>query len=151
MPKYSPIPLHSAVAGCALLLAVLPAYAAHLRHGPTAGKHKAKKAAASSHAVSTRPRAIDDARATEIQTALVKAGYLDSASGHWDDASASAMRKLQSDNGWQTKLIPDSRALIKLGLGPNIDAGAGAGGISMTGVQATHDAVSSAEVVGEQK
>ena len=28
------------------------------------------------------------------------------------------MQKLQADNGWQTKLIPDSRALIKLGLGP---------------------------------
>jgi hypothetical protein len=30
-----------------------------------------------------------------------------------------AMQKLQADNGWQTKLVPDSRAIIKLGLGPN--------------------------------
>jgi hypothetical protein len=29
------------------------------------------------------------------------------------------MGKLQGDNGWQTKLVPDSRALIKLGLGPS--------------------------------
>jgi hypothetical protein len=29
------------------------------------------------------------------------------------------MQKYQSDNGWQTKLMPDSRAIIKLGLGPN--------------------------------
>jgi hypothetical protein len=29
------------------------------------------------------------------------------------------MGKLQADNGWQTKLVPDSRALIKLGLGPS--------------------------------
>jgi hypothetical protein len=28
------------------------------------------------------------------------------------------MQKFQGDNGWQTKLIPDSRAIIKLGLGP---------------------------------
>jgi hypothetical protein len=28
------------------------------------------------------------------------------------------MQKLQEDNGWQTKITPDSRALIKLGLGP---------------------------------
>jgi hypothetical protein len=28
------------------------------------------------------------------------------------------MQKVQADNGWQTKLVPDSRALIKLGLGP---------------------------------
>ena len=29
------------------------------------------------------------------------------------------MQKLQSDNGWQTKFVPDSRAIIKLGLGAN--------------------------------
>ncbi len=29
------------------------------------------------------------------------------------------MVKFQADNGWQTKLAPDSRALIKLGLGPS--------------------------------
>ena len=29
------------------------------------------------------------------------------------------MQKYQSDNGWQTKLAPDSRALKKLGLGPD--------------------------------
>jgi hypothetical protein len=28
------------------------------------------------------------------------------------------MQKLQEDNGWQTRITPDSRALIKLGLGP---------------------------------
>jgi hypothetical protein len=34
------------------------------------------------------------------------------------------MAKLQADNGWQTKLVPDSRALIKLGLGPNTSTAA---------------------------
>lgn len=29
------------------------------------------------------------------------------------------MQKFQADNGWQTKLMPDSRALKKLGLGPD--------------------------------
>ncbi len=59
-------------------------------------------------------------RATEIQTALIQRGYLTGeATGTWDTASHDAMQKLQSDNGWQTKLVPDSRALIKLGLGPN--------------------------------
>jgi hypothetical protein len=28
------------------------------------------------------------------------------------------MQKFQSDRGWQTKVVPDSRALIELGLGP---------------------------------
>jgi hypothetical protein len=65
-------------------------------------------------------RGIDDERAMELQQALIKAGYLTGApSGHWDSASEAAMGKLQADNGWQTKLVPDSRAIIKLGLGPN--------------------------------
>jgi hypothetical protein len=64
-------------------------------------------------------RTIDDERATQIQAALIKAGYLSGTpSGHWDAESEAAMQKLQGDNGWQTKLVPDSRALIKLGLGP---------------------------------
>lgn len=111
------------IATGAVLLATTPAFASHYHHGPTAGKsHKSKHGKPVAHATSTRPRAMDDARATEIQTSLVKAGYLPSVSGHWDEASAEAMRKLQADNGWQTKLIPDSRALIKLGLGPGSDA-----------------------------
>jgi hypothetical protein len=81
----------------------------------TSAKHRAK-----SHTAAVQhQRAIDDARATEIQAALIRAGYLSgSPSGHWDAASIAAMTKLQSNNGWQTKLVPDSRALIKLGLGP---------------------------------
>ncbi|MBB5345394.1 peptidoglycan-binding domain-containing protein [Tunturibacter empetritectus] len=64
-------------------------------------------------------RTIDDARATQIQASLIKSGYLSGeASGHWDSQTQTAMQKFQADNGWQTKLIPDSRAIIKLGLGP---------------------------------
>ena len=63
--------------------------------------------------------AMDTERATQIQTALIKSGYLSGeATGAWDAQSIAAMQKLQSDNGWQTKIVPDSRALIKLGLGP---------------------------------
>jgi hypothetical protein len=29
------------------------------------------------------------------------------------------MQKYQADHGWQSKQVPDSRALIKLGLGPD--------------------------------
>lgn len=69
-------------------------------------------------------RSIDDDRATQIQSALIKAGYLSGEpSGHWDSESEAAMQKVQADNGWQTKLVPDSRALIKLGLGPNTNPG----------------------------
>src|SRR5579875_2415600 len=63
---------------------------------------------------------ISSARATEIQSALIQRGYLSGEpTGTWDSASISAMQKMQGDNGWQTKLVPDSRALIKLGLGPS--------------------------------
>ena len=63
---------------------------------------------------------IDPARAREIQEALVREHYLDSPpSNKWDDASQKAMERYQADNGWQSKSVPDSRALIKLGLGPD--------------------------------
>lgn len=64
-------------------------------------------------------------RATQIQAALIKQGYMTGdPTGSWDAPTISAMQKLQGDNGWQTKVTPDSRALIKLGLGPNSDAAA---------------------------
>ena len=63
---------------------------------------------------------IDPTRAREIQEALIRNGYMQGeASGTWDQTSQKAMEKYQSDNGWQSKVIPDSRALIKLGLGPD--------------------------------
>ena len=59
-------------------------------------------------------------RAMEIQQALIREHYLEGEpSGVWDTRTQAALVKYQSDNGWQTKVVPDSRALIKLGLGPN--------------------------------
>lgn len=63
---------------------------------------------------------IDAARATQIQQALIREKYLDGQpSGVWDSRTEAAMQRYQGDNGWQSKVTPDSRALIKLGLGPN--------------------------------
>lgn len=63
---------------------------------------------------------IDVARTTQIQQALIREKYLDGgASGAWDSRTEAAMARYQADNGWQSKITPDSRALIKLGLGPN--------------------------------
>jgi peptidoglycan hydrolase-like protein with peptidoglycan-binding domain len=60
----------------------------------------------------------------EIQQALIQAHYLGgSPTGQWDAETQAAMVKYQNDNGWQSKITPDSRALIKLGLGPKQDAG----------------------------
>ena len=62
---------------------------------------------------------IDTERTRQIQGALVREHYLTSEpSGTWDVATQDAMRRYQADQGWQDKSIPDSRALIKLGLGP---------------------------------
>jgi hypothetical protein len=65
---------------------------------------------------------IDPERAQAIQEALIREHYLspDNA-GPWNQASEDAMRRYQEDHGWQTKEVPDSRALIKLGLGPSKD------------------------------
>jgi hypothetical protein len=94
----------------------------HAHHGPTSPKisHKRSKPTAKP----AGQHGIDDIRATQIQASLIKSGYLTGeASGHWDSQTEAAMQKFQGDNGWQTKLIPDSRAIIKLGLGPNQDSG----------------------------
>jgi hypothetical protein len=65
-------------------------------------------------------QAIEPGRVTEIQQALIREHYLKGeASGKWDTATVAAMQKFQADQGWQTKLTPDSRALKKLGLGPD--------------------------------
>lgn len=59
-------------------------------------------------------------RATAIQQALIREKYLTGEpSGKWDDRTQAAMARYQADHGWQSKITPDSRALIKLGLGPD--------------------------------
>ncbi len=63
-------------------------------------------------------QAIEPERVTEIQQALIREHYLSGdADGKWDATTQAAMQKYQADQGWQTKLMPDSRALKKLGLG----------------------------------
>ena len=72
---------------------------------------------------SRKPRgqqAIDGERTRQIQAALIREHYLSgAASGKWDDSTQAAMRRYQADQGWQSKSIPDSRALIRMGLGPD--------------------------------
>lgn len=59
-------------------------------------------------------------RARAIQEALIREKYLTGEpTGKWDARTEAAMVRYQGDNGWQTKVTPDSRALIKLGLGPD--------------------------------
>jgi len=67
-------------------------------------------------------QAIDSTRARQIQEALIREHYMQGApTGTWDAATQAAMQKYQAAQGWQSKTTPDSRALIKLGLGPSHD------------------------------
>ncbi|HXS78518.1 MAG TPA: peptidoglycan-binding domain-containing protein [Terracidiphilus sp.] len=96
-------------------------------HSARSAAHKSKRTSKSRkssrksrHAKLHGQQAIDAARATEIQQALIREHYLTGQpTGDWDSATVSAMQKFQADQGWQTKLTPDSRALKKLGLGPD--------------------------------
>jgi hypothetical protein len=84
----------------------------------TKGKHSKKSASYKHHG----QQKIDSARAEQIQSALIREHYLTGEpTGKWDASSEQAMQKFQADNGWQSKTTPDSRALIKLGLGPDHD------------------------------
>lgn len=100
-----------------LLSLCAPALASgHIHRGPTA--HRVAQHKAHLPRRSSAPRVMAPARATEIQNALIRNGYLaGSPSGVWDSSTEQAMQKYQAANGWQTRLTPDSRAIIKLGLG----------------------------------
>jgi hypothetical protein len=82
-------------------------------HGKKNSKQAAKKRG---------QQAIDSDRAREIQEALIRERYMDGEpTGSWDDATQAAMQRYQADQGWQSQTTPDSRALIRLGLGPSHD------------------------------
>lgn len=88
-------------------------------HTPSSRKHSSS---GKKSAKSRGQQKIDSERAQAIQEALIREHYLSGeASGTWTQSSEEAMRRYQADQGWQTKQVPDSRALIKLGLGPNKD------------------------------
>jgi hypothetical protein len=118
---------------CGLLCLVLPTAAATNPPTSTAktasssksSTHKSKHSRTKTKGKSSKKRgqkAIDSERAQQIQEALIRAHYLEGKpSGKWDDATQAALRRYQADQGWQSKTVPDSRALIKLGLGPNHD------------------------------
>ncbi len=87
-------------------------------HTASAGKRSSRKKPVRARG----QQKIDSERAQAIQAALIREHYLSGqASGAWNQASEEAMRRYQADHGWQSKEVPDSRALIKLGLGPSKD------------------------------
>ena len=105
--------------GC--LFAVTAPLTAQTTSSPTTTTaHKKKKKSRKKVSSRRGQQKIDPERARAIQEALIREHYLNGkASGVWDDTSQKAMQKYQADQGWQSKTTPDSRALIKLGLGPD--------------------------------
>ena len=101
----------------------------HTAHAHSAHAHTAQSHEAATHGAhkgkskASRPRgqqAMESGRVTEIQQALIRAHYLSGeVNGQWDERTKAAMLKYQADQGWQTKLLPDARAIKKLGLGPD--------------------------------
>ena len=110
-----------------------PLFATNVHRSPTSGQTHSHKLTHSRHRT-RRPRgqqAIQPERVTQIQQALIREHYLTGeASGNWDASTIAAMQKYQADHGWQTKLTPDSRALMKLGLGPDYSKAINADGSS---------------------
>jgi hypothetical protein len=104
---------------------------------------KVKRASARSKKKTTArgQQKIDPERAQAIQEALIREHYLSGeAAGTWNQASEDAMRKYQVDHGWQSKTVPDSRALISLGLGPSHDHLLNPESAMTTGPDALHTA-----------
>lgn len=92
----------------------------HGRHSTTSHKRVVRKTRRQERA------GISPRRAEQIQQALMQAGYLGRCSGTWDSATVAAMRKYQSDHRWQTRFVPDARALLALGLVAPADTSAAA-------------------------
>lgn len=107
-------------------LLVSPAWAARSHRSATAHRHRRyhhryHHRYARHHYVRGQ-RAMTPDRVRQIQAALIQKHYLKGKpDGRWDAKTQDAMRSFQSDHGWQTKLLPDARALIALGLGPKTD------------------------------
>lgn len=101
------------------------AFASRVHRAPTSGQpltHKSHKLTSTrkGHGRVRGQQAIEPERVSQIQEALIREHYLTGdANGKWDSTTLAAMQKYQADQGWQTKLMPDSRALKKLGLGPD--------------------------------
>jgi peptidoglycan hydrolase-like protein with peptidoglycan-binding domain len=112
------------IAAIALAVGILisPAAAASRRTHSSSSKSRHLSKTSSKHRRHRKhgQQEIASNRAREIQTALIREHYLTGQpNGQWDTRTKEAMARYQADNGWQAKKVPDSRAIIKLGLGPS--------------------------------
>jgi len=135
-PKAASPKAHAATAARGTRASAASASKAHSASHPATSKHPKTSSAAGAHSKSKYASSrkggkrktargqqkIEPERAQAIQEALIREHYLSGeAAGTWNQASEDAMRRYQADHGWQSKTVPDSRALISLGLGPSHD------------------------------
>jgi hypothetical protein len=105
------------------------------------GKSKRSSVKKSGKKTARGQQKIDPQRAEAIQEALIREHYLTGEpAGTWNQASEDALRKYQADHGWQSKQVPDSRALISLGLGPSHDGLLNPESAMTTGPDISHSA-----------
>lgn len=129
LPSGKRISLIASISVALLVLAGLTSAGAttktNAKHSKVFSAHTSSRHHSSKHAKKTACRSrgqhsIDEERTRQIQAALIREHYLSGEpTGAWDQESKDAMLRYQAANGWQTKITPDSRALIKLGLGPD--------------------------------
>jgi hypothetical protein len=113
------------------------AIAAHKSNGKRTNAHKSSRRKTTARG----QQKIEPQRAQEIQEALIREHYLSGgAAGTWNQSSEDAMRRYQADHGWQSKTVPDARALISLGLGPSHDHLLNPESAMTTGPPVTHAA-----------
>ncbi|HUI44007.1 MAG TPA: peptidoglycan-binding domain-containing protein [Terriglobia bacterium] len=102
---------------------------------PAAGRHRRSSASAKTGKLrktsarrSRRPNTyarlahmqMDPSRVENIQQALIGAGAMQGTpTGHWDAETHDAMARYQAQNGFGVTGLPDSKSLMKLGLGPH--------------------------------
>ena len=95
--------------------------AAHTDHG--AAKSKSTKHTQTSQSHDARRRSAmrpEPQRVQEIQKALIQTGELhQEPTGRWDEATREAMKRYQQANGFAVTGLPDSKSLMKMGLGPH--------------------------------
>ena len=138
-----------------VVLLAPPAFAATVQHSSAGSNvHSASYKTAHGRRRSRHPRvrgqqAIQPDRVMQIQQALIREHYMKGeADGKWDATTIAAMQKYQADHGWQTRIMPDSRALKNLGLGPDYSNAINANGSNLTPAPAPGNSAPPSQTAG---
>jgi hypothetical protein len=118
-PASKKTPVKKAAVKSAVRKSAVPSKSGAVVH-TAAAKKSAKKVPVKRTTWRNRQATPSSDRYREIQNALVAKGYLpaDAATGAWDQSSADALKKFQSEQNLDSNGKINSLSLIALGLGP---------------------------------